>query len=649
MIKGRGAQERRKYIRLDTVFPVQFCLKDPSDKKEISEWLQGFTNNVGKGGICLEASNIKKELIALIEKKNPNFLLKIELPVTKQVIHALAQLAWIKEVDSFSERYLFGLHYLQVDRRAVSKIMRYAWMKKLFVPVSMILMVLFAAGFILGSFFNARLVKDNRMLVDELVKTAQESIILKEQAKVISKDKEDLEFKIQALQERLDSLKRERNKLGELSEKEKIKSQERINELNKEIGKLNTEKNILQEDLKALQSKEVNAAEELRIIGERKNRLEKVNVQKMYQWLSIHQNPKTGLVISFEGDSGIEDWAFLYDQSLVAQAYVLFSDYERAKRCLEFFRNCAKTKNGLFFNAYYASGGQPAEYTVHCGPNIWLGIAIIQYFHKTNDNQFLGIAENIASAIIAIQNQDPDGGIRGGLEVTWYSTEHNLDAYSFFGMLYKVTKKEKYLVSQKKILDWLLKYTYTKWDIPIKRGKGDSTIATDTYAWSIAAIGPAKLESLGMDPDKIIEFAEDNCSVEVVFLRPEGYSIKLKGFDFAPEKNLARGGVVSSEWTAQMIVALKIMSEYHYKKGDRAKGNFYELKANEYLSSLEKMIISSPSPSGQGKGCLPYATQELVDTGHGWQTPKGSSTGSIAGTAYALFAYYGYNPLQLDK
>jgi hypothetical protein len=47
------------------------------------------------------------------------------------------------------------------------------------------------------------------------------------------------------------------------------------------------------------------------------------------------------------------------------------------------------------------------------------------------------------------------------------------------------------------------------------------------------------------------------------------------------------------------------------------------------------------------QGCLPYATQDFVDTGHGWTTPKGNSTGSLSGTTYALFACYNYNPLEI--
>jgi len=150
-----------------------------------------------------------------------------------------------------------------------------------------------------------------------------------------------------------------------------------------------------------------------------------------------------------------------------------------------------------------------------------------------------------------------------------------------------------------------------------------------------------------MNPDKIMEFAEENCAVEVSFVRPDGQSVKIRGFDFAAQSHIARGGVVSSEWTAQMIIAFKIMGEYYHKKGMDNKALSYEEKADDYMSELCNMIISSPSPSGQGAGCLPYASVDFVDTGHGWMTPKGKATGSVSGTAYALFAYHNYNPLQL--
>ena len=57
------------------------------------------------------------------------------------------------------------------------------------------------------------------------------------------------------------------------------------------------------------------------------------------------------------------------------------------------------------------------------------------------------------------------------------------------------------------------------------------------------------------------------------------------------------------------------------------------------------MIISSLSAFGQGNWCLPYASQENIDTGHGWRTPKGDKTGSVAATAYTIFAISEFNPL----
>jgi hypothetical protein len=155
------------------------------------------------------------------------------------------------------------------------------------------------------------------------------------------------------------------------------------------------------------------------------------------------------------------------------------------------------------------------------------------------------------------------------------------------------------------------------------------------------------LQELGMNPDMIMDFAEKNCSVEVSYERPGGRVVKIKGFDFAPQRNVARGGVVSSEWTAQMVISLKIMADFYNKKNIPAKARAYEQKADEYMLGLGNMIISSPSPSGQGESCLPYATQDFVDTGHGWTTPKGRSTGSLSGTTYTIFAYYNYNPLEL--
>lgn len=650
--------ERRQYIRLDTVFPVQFRILSLDGKEFFSDWLQGFTNNISKGGICLSVNNLHPQLTQLLKSKQAKVSLNIEMPFAAHPAHALTKIAWFKDIPGEPDKYLIGLSYEEIAISVNKRIMRYAISKKLFVPVVSVIILILALSFGIGTYLNVKLIKGNKALVEQLVNILQESSIAKQTIKQINKERQDLQLEIHALESRIqvvedekttlaERLKDEETKLEEKVEEQRSQITERIEESRALIEKLTQEKSSLQEELIAIQQKENNVTEELLRLDKKKVSLEKANLDKMYQWLKIHQNPATGLVMSFEGDKDIFNWAFVYDQSLVLQAYTMFSDFERAKKILDFFARKAERKEGLFFNAYYFDDGKPVEYIVHSGPNIWLGMSILQYTHKTQDNGYLKLAEEIASGMIGLQNGDGEGGIRGSPDVNWYSTEHNLDAYAFFNMLHKITHKDEYLEAGNKVLKWLAKHTYDKTDIPVKRGKGDSTIATDTYAWSIAAIGPEKLQELGMNPDMIIEFAEQNCSVEVSYERPSGQSVKIKGFDFAPQRNLARGGVVSSEWTAQMVMAFKMMADFYYKKGMTAKARSYALKAEEYLNELGNMLISSPSPSGQGEGCLPYATQDYVDTGHGWMTPKGKSTGSVAGTAYTLFAYYNYNPLEI--
>ncbi len=633
--------ERRKYVRLDSVFPVQFQLLNLDSSLSLSDWIQGFTSDISKGGICLEVNNLRPDLAKLVKSQQVKLSLAIEMPVVKNPVKARAKIAWVKDIPGQLNRYLIGLTYENIDASENSRILRYALTKKFFAPVALTLVVLFGIGLGINAYFNFKLIQGNRALVKQLVDVLQDSKLAREKISQITQDKDGLQLKIRSLEQHIQGLDREKEKSREEASK--------IVQLNALIQKLSREKSAFQEQLINLQRKEEAANVELVNLEKKKVSLEKANFDKMYQWLKIHQNPHTGLVMSFEGDGDLSNWAFLYDQALVIQAYTNASDFERAEKILNFFQIKARRLNGRFLNAYYANDGSPAEFVVHSGPNIWLGVAIMQYTKKSNDASYLGLAEEIAQSIISLQNEDHEGGIRGGPQVSWYSTEHNLDAYAFFNMLYQMTHQEEYAQARDKVLSWLVAHTYDKTDIPIKRGKGDSTIATDTYAWSIAAIGPEKLEKLGMNPDQIMSFAEQNCAVEVSYTRPDGQTVKIKGFDFAAKGHIARGGVVSSEWTAQMIMSFRIMADFYRKKNMPAEAQGYEAKAQEYLANLGKMIISSPSPSGQGESCLPYATQDFVDTGHGWMTPKGSSTGSVAGTAYTLFAYHNYNPLELKE
>jgi len=641
-------QNRRRYTRLDSVFPVRFKITGPEGEPR-SGWIQGFTHNVSRGGILLDLHTLDAAAWQLLQGSEVRLTLQIRMPLYRPPVNATARIAWSKENADDAERYAVGLTYEMIEPAGLKRIMGYVGFKKTAPVVICAAFLLLGGVLAYNSYLNYILIKSNKALVQQFIDILQESGVAKDKIKQISHEKGDLQLKIGALEARIASLDDEKTKLGEKFKQEELKSNERIKELNAALGKLGQEKAGFQEQLLALQHKETTVTEELLRLAPQKSVLEKANIDKMYRWLAVHQNARNGLVGSFEGDNDLTNWAFSYDQSLALMVYLNFSDFERARKVLDFYAKKAKRRDDLFFNAYYTTDSQPAEYVVHAGPNIWIGLGICQYTFRTKDNRYMRVAEEIAAGIIALQKQDKDGGIRGGPDVEWYATEHNLDAYAFFDMLSTLTGKAEYASARDTSLTWLLNHTYDKMDIPIARGKGDSTIATDTYAWSIAAVGPRKLAEVGMNPEKIVEFAEQNCVVEVPYTRLDGQVVRIKGFDFAPQRHVARGGVVSSEWTAQMIVSLTMMAEYYHAQSMAAKAVSYEERADEYLNQLCNMIISSPSPSGQGEGCLPYASLDSVDTGHGWTTPKGKLTGSVSGTAYTIFAYYHFNPLQLKE
>jgi len=606
---NNSGSERRKYIRLDTVLPVQFRLESSDSKQPLSPWIQGFTNNIGHGGICLTVNDLSPELIKLIQGKKVKLAIEIDMPLSGNPVCAKVCLAWAKEAGGLTKRLLLGLDYEKINPRQNYMLIRYAWAKKLFLPFVALSILILSLSLGVGAYLNIQLTHKNKMLIEELVGVEQESKLAKQQLKQIVQERVALQEKIESLSWQIKSASEKKNEQTSLAAIANPKPLPAIidntKELNAVILKLAQERDLLQARLAALQFNEkVVEAESLRLETKRVI-LAKANLDKMYQWLKIRQNPRTGLVMSFEGDKDIASWAFLYDQALLIQVYNKFSDFSRAKKILDFFANDAKRENGWFLNAYYVNDGAPAEFVLHCGPNIWLGLSIVQYTQATGDRKYLRIAEEIARNIIQLQNSDSDNGIRGGPQMSWYSTEHHLDAYALYKMLARATNMNKYELAAQKTLDWLVRHTYDRQDLPVKRGKGDSTIATDTYAWSIAAIGPEKLKTIGMDPDKILEFVEENCLVEVNFNRPGGQVVKIQGFDFAPQLHVSRGGVVSSEWTAQMVVSFKIMADYYFKNGQADKAAIYRDKAENYLGQLGKLIISSPLPLARVKdACL---------------------------------------------
>jgi len=676
-------EEKRKYKRLDTIFPVEMQVLD-RELKPLTNWYQGFSQDISKGGICIIINNLNIEKSLKLTPQDTNLLLQIHSPVSGRCFLAYAKVAWVKKVQELPfEQYATGVSFSRIDQQEISRLLNYVLLKKIVWRSLQVLILGIIASMAVVVASNARLNARNKVLFSQYSRLLNRNLELNKGYAKITEEKEvlvqmldksksdmgKLKDSLNVLQEarRQEIIKLEQELLrvrettGDVSKKEaRIKELEgKIEELkgmkDKDVAKLEQEikslKNkeaMLNKKLDEALAKETKMQDEYAAVAEETQLFAGKFKDRLYDWLKNHQIQKTGLIVSFEGDHNLQDTTFTYDQALAVIAYTLFGDYDRAKRGLDFFTHKVEKIDGLgFYNAYYSKSGDTAEYIAHAGPNLWLGIAILQYTDKTGDRTYISLAEQIAQWITTVQ--DKEGGIFGGKGITWYSTEHNLDGFAFFNMMYKITHKEQYTNTANRILNWLNKYAYGNESIPVNRGKGDSTIATDTYAWSIAALGPQRLKELNMDPDGIMDFAVQNCLVTTDFINRSGNVVKVSGFDFAKHQNVGRGGVVSCEWTSQMILSFNIMAQYYVSLGRIDKARYYQNQALKYLNELNKMVISSLSSFGQGGWCLPYASQESADTGHGWRTPSGTRTGSVAGTVYTIFAISRFNPLEIQS
>lgn len=647
----RQKTDRRKYIRIPTVLPVEFVVLDENGKKA-TPWLQGFTSDICKGGLCLLINDLWWGFWDRFNYRDARLLLKIDLPFKQKDISTKARVIWVtREQAKEFNKYMVGVEFLG-SGKSTQGLFKYAlWMKFLPMAIAGIIIILSALSFSLFRQKNS-LVEKNRKLVADYVSVLQKSSSLEDSLaeekqfdEFFRKRQEDLQEEISRLEKKVVQWKDDYVQLQatrkqdekSLAKAEQLK--EKISSLEEELASLKRENVFLKTKQKQREAEAIRIRQEVKGLEKEKRLFSKKVIDGMYSWIKNRQDLISGLVISYEGDHSLKEMCFTYDQSLAAVVFLVFDDLSGAERILDFYLKEAKTKKKIY-NAYYTRGAV-AEYVAHSGPNAWIGIAALNHMKKTGSKKYLPIAKVVDGFLRSMM--DREGGIKGGPTVTWYATEHNLDAVAFYNLFYEVTGHKRYRDLAEKVKSWIAQYSYTSYSVPVKRGKGDSTIATDTYAWSVSAFGPQELFDMNMNPDSIMEFAVENCEVCVTFRRKEG-DVKLKGFDFAKFRNSCRGGVVSGEWTSQMILAFEIMADF-YKEKDAEKYEQYLEKAMFYFEELQKMLITSPSRVGREDPCLPYASKASVDTGHGWRTPKGNKTGSLASTAYFLLAYSGYNPL----
>jgi hypothetical protein len=143
------------------------------------------------------------------------------------------------------------------------------------------------------------------------------------------------------------------------------------------------------------------------------------------------------LVRSYEipaGDpsyAGLLNWSWTYDSAVSAAAFAATGDKANSAQLLDQLAALQHT-DGSIELAFNVASGESAP-VFRSGTVAWVGLAAATYDQAFSSNRYLDTEQRAADYLLSLEG--PSGLIRGGPDVGWYSTEHNLTAYVFLTRL----------------------------------------------------------------------------------------------------------------------------------------------------------------------------------------------------------------------
>ncbi len=253
--KSDNGSERRQYLRLDSAFPIEFQLIDPSDRTAISELREGFTRNVGKGGMGIFAKTLKEQDKSFFDfvPRRTKVKLVINIPLDSDPIESFATVEWIeKTAGPIVDTYLFGVSYDFINEIDYDKIMSYVKWLRLRPKLIFLTLILLAAAFLFSAGFLYK-VNARRM---ESEKKLEESVVEGRLARAAKAEAEQI---MEGMESTLDTLEKRQAAIQAafLKLAEEKKALERISELSEETRKdledqveeMAREREILEEEM----------------------------------------------------------------------------------------------------------------------------------------------------------------------------------------------------------------------------------------------------------------------------------------------------------------------------------------------------------------------------------------------------------------
>jgi hypothetical protein len=129
--------------------------------------------------------------------------------------------------------------------------------------------------------------------------------------------------------------------------------------------------------------------------------------------------------------TGLINWSWTYDSAVAAEAFASTGDQANAGQLLDQLA-ALQHPDGSTELAFNTASGE-ASSVVRAGAIAWVGLADATYDRAFGSSRYLPAERRAADYLLSLRTTA--GLIRGGPDVTWASTEHNLVAYAFLARL----------------------------------------------------------------------------------------------------------------------------------------------------------------------------------------------------------------------
>jgi len=125
------------------------------------------------------------------------------------------------------------------------------------------------------------------------------------------------------------------------------------------------------------------------------------------------------------------NWSWTYDSAVTAASFVALANKSQAAQLLDQLA-ALQNADGSIDIAFDVSTGRGAGMS-RAGTIAWVGLAATKFDGRFGVSTYRTMAKKAADYLLTLQ--EGNGLIRGGPGLTWFSTQHNLLAYTFLGHL----------------------------------------------------------------------------------------------------------------------------------------------------------------------------------------------------------------------